>query len=282
LKEVEPIFTTHLFNGLHGKLMELLQSLSREDWNRKTVVPHWTVKDVAAHLLDGDLRTLSMLRDNHNASPPEDAGSYRGLVRYLNGLNAQWVQASSRLSPDILTALLDWSGRQYTEFIQSLNPFDMAPFPVAWAGETESENWFHIAREYTEKWHHQQQIRLAVGKDHELLTAEYYFPYLDTSVRALPYHYRNMKPSQPEMIQFTVTGKGGGIWLLYFNGDTWELVSRCFIAPVSTVRIGEQYAWRIFTKGISREEAAAHVEITGDQALGSHVLTMLAVMAVYE
>ncbi|MEJ7682555.1 MAG: hypothetical protein WKG06_32810 [Segetibacter sp.] len=28
-----------------------------------------------------------------------------------------------------------------------------------WAGEKKSKNWFHIAREYTEKWHHQMSSR---------------------------------------------------------------------------------------------------------------------------
>jgi hypothetical protein len=35
---------------------------------------------------------------------------------------------------------------------------------VAWAGEAESKNWFHVARDYSEKWHHQQQIREAVSQ----------------------------------------------------------------------------------------------------------------------
>ena len=39
-----------------------------------------------------------------------------------------------------------------------------AIFSVAWAGESESENWFDVARDYTERWHHQQQIRDAVGR----------------------------------------------------------------------------------------------------------------------
>jgi hypothetical protein len=38
-------------------------------------------------------------------------------------------------------------------------------------------------------------------------------------------------------------------------------------------------AWRLFTKGIDRQEAAAQVSIAGNHAWGEHILTMLAVMA---
>jgi len=41
----------------------LLRGLSPADWNAPKLAGAWTVKDVAAHLLDGNLRTLAMLRD---------------------------------------------------------------------------------------------------------------------------------------------------------------------------------------------------------------------------
>jgi len=59
---------------------------------------------------------------------------------------------------------------------------------VSWAGEEESANWFDTAREFTERWHHQQQIRLAVNKP-GIVTREFYFPVLDCFMRALPYAY---------------------------------------------------------------------------------------------
>jgi hypothetical protein len=34
---------------------------------------------------------------------------------------------------------------------------------VAWAGEAESTNLFDTAREYTERWHHDMQIRSPLG-----------------------------------------------------------------------------------------------------------------------
>jgi hypothetical protein len=47
--------------------------------------------------------------------------------------------------------------------VAALPPHAEAPFGVAWAGETRSANWLDTGREYTERWHHQMQIRDAVG-----------------------------------------------------------------------------------------------------------------------
>jgi len=38
-------------------------------------------------------------------------------------------------------------------------------------------------------------------------------------------------------------------------------------------------AWRLLTKGLSRDEAAARVEFTGNATLGQPILGMLSVMA---
>ena len=83
----------------------MLRSLAPEDWQRPTLARKWTVQDVAAYLLDGNLRTLLMLRDGHFGDVPEDS-SYDGIVACLNRLNADWVRAARRLSPAVLIDLL--------------------------------------------------------------------------------------------------------------------------------------------------------------------------------
>ena len=76
------------------------------------------------------------------------------------------------------------------DYYQSLDPFEDAPFPVSWAGESRSPNWFHLAREFTERWHHQQQIRLATERD-GIMTRELYHPVLECFMRALPFAFRD-------------------------------------------------------------------------------------------
>ncbi|MCB9081001.1 MAG: maleylpyruvate isomerase N-terminal domain-containing protein [Lewinellaceae bacterium] len=274
-----PIFTIDLFPLLDQKLITLLHSLSAADWEKPTIASRWCVKDIAAHLLDGNLRTLSMLRDGYWGESGGNLTSYSALVEFLNGLNADWVRAMRRVSPVVLIALLENSGQEYYQYLASLDPFAPATFSVAWAGEETSANWFHIAREYTEKWHHQQQIRLAVGQEAELYQQELYFPYLDTSLRALPFHYRGVEAPHDTIIQVHVTGEGGGDWFLHRTSNEWQLIMKPDKFPACVVSIPGEIAWRIFTKGISRQEANSLVQISGDPALGLPIFDLLAVMA---
>ncbi|MFZ1749429.1 MAG: maleylpyruvate isomerase N-terminal domain-containing protein [Saprospiraceae bacterium] len=258
--------------------MDLLSDLSPEDWQRQTLAPQWKIKDVAAHLLDGNLRALSMLRDGYFDKQTPETDSYSDLVRYLNTLNADWVRAAKRLSPRVIIDMHRLSFKEYIDFLKTLHPEEQAVFSVAWAGEQESKNWFHIAREYTEKWHHQQQIRYAVGNESVLMTDEYFIPYLDTSLRALPHHYRDVSGDTGDVIKFTFTGASDKSWYLYY-GEKWELGDDMKEPCKCEVKIDDQVAWRIFTKGIDRAEAIRRSEIVGQQVLGLKIFDMMAVMA---
>lgn len=279
-KMIKPakIDTVHLMPEIDKLLIELLESLSLSDWEKQTIAPKWKVKDVAAHLLDGNLRSLSMLRDGYYGEKPEGVNSYKDLIDFLNRLNADWVKATKRLSPTVLINLLKVTGKEYCDFLATLNLDEKAGFSVAWAGENESKNWFHIAREYTEKWHHQQQIRLAVGDEQQLLENKWYLPYLDTSVRAIPHHYREVKGENKDVVQFTFVGKTEKSWFLYYDNG-WELLTSANEAPKCEVKIRNEYAWKIFTKGITRAEAIEASEIIGDKRLGERIFDMIAVMA---
>ncbi|WP_048642139.1 maleylpyruvate isomerase N-terminal domain-containing protein [Cyclobacterium amurskyense] len=277
-KKPGKIDVVNLLPELDKMLFELLEDLSPEDWDRLTIAPKWRVKDVAVHLLDGNLRTLSMLRDNYYGETPENVHSYKDLVGFLNELNAGWVNATRRLSPKVIIDLLKVSGKEYCGFLTTLNLDEKAEFSVAWAGENESRNWFHIAREYTEKWHHQQQIRLAVGSEKKLLEEKWYLPYLETSVSALPYHYRNVEAKNKDLIKFIFHGETEKSWYLYYDKG-WELLASTNQMPICEVRIGDDYAWKIFTKGMPKEEAIARSKIIGNKELGVKIFDLVAVMA---
>lgn len=275
---VVPIRISHLFRPLDAKLMDLLDSLSAEEWNKPTVAKQWTVKDVVSHLLDGNLRALSIQKERYVGDNPPAIHGYDELVRWLNELNADWVKATRRVSPAILKVLHKATGELVSSYFESLDLWDEAIFPVSWAGESKSYNWMHLAREYTEKWHHQQQIRDAVG-NFEILTKELYYPVLDTFFRALPHVFRDINATDGTTVRVNITGEAGGSWFITRKEESWDLLKESILKPDAVTIIPQEIAWKLFTKSIRAAGVRNRVEVRGDMRLGMQVLKMVAVMA---
>jgi len=279
VKPVEPILVAECLRPLRTLLLDLLRPLSAEQWERPTACAGWTVRDVAAHLLDGGLRRLSSQRDGARLVGPETPLSGPGdLVAFLNQLNAEWVTAARRLSPQLLIDLLERYGGQEDDFLAGLDPFGEAFFPVAWAGEERSAAWFDVAREYTEKWHHQQQIRDAV--DAPPLTARRWLhPVLDTFLRGLPHAFRHVDAEDGTEVGVVLRGDAGGSWTLRRQAPRWVLWVGEAGSPAARVGMDADTAWRLFTKGLSPREARQRAELSGASALGGRVFDLVAVMA---
>jgi uncharacterized protein (TIGR03083 family) len=277
IEPLKPILTAQLFSKLDGLLLDLLRSLAPADWEKQTVSPEWKVKDVAAHLLDTALRGVSIGRDGYVAESPAIHSS-ADLAGFINRLNHEGVTVYRRLSPPILITLMEIAAKSLAELHASRDPNAMAPFGVSWAGEENSANWFHTAREFTERWHHQQQIRLAVDKP-GIMTRELYFPVLDCFLRALPFAYRGISAKPGTYAEIIISGECGGSWFLHRTGGAWQLVKNPPGEKVSEIMIPQQIAWRIFTKGIRREVALSQVKVSGDVELGLHVLDVVSIVA---
>ena len=159
----DPILCAPLLRRVDEKLIELLRSLPASEWDAQTVAPRWQVRDVAAHLLDTVLRKLSIVRDSWYVETV-DVRSPQDVVTLVNRLNEEGVSVYRRLSPPVLIDLMKLACEQSAGFHESLDPYAPAVFGVSWAGEATSPNWFDTARELTERWHHQQQIRLATDR----------------------------------------------------------------------------------------------------------------------
>ncbi len=242
MEPLRPLDATPLFAPLHAALLTLLQGLDLEDWQRPTVAGQWRVQDVAAHLLDGQLRTLSALRDGHLVPPENPIRGYRDLVGFLNRLNADWVRAADRLSSRVLMDLLAVSGPQVAELFRSLPLHGPALFAVSWAGEDASENWMHIGREYTEWWHHQMQIRDAVGAPPILLEEKWLAPLLDISMRVLPHAYRAMEAPPDTALVLTVEGAS---WSLVREDAGWRVFAGAAEGAATSVVLDADTAWRL-------------------------------------
>ena len=273
----DPILCAHLLRRVDEKLIELLLSLPVSDWDAQTVAPRWKVRDVAAHLLDTVLRKLSLVRDswyveNVRIQSPQD------VVTLVNRLNEEGVTVYRRLSPPVLIDMMKMACEQSAGFHESLDPFAPAAFGVSWAGEATSLNWFDTARELTERWHHQQQIRLATHRP-GIMTPELYHPVLDCFLRGLPHLYRNTEALSGTVLLVEISGECGGQWFLSRQSDRWELIKQSTTEPAARVTIPQEIAWRIFTKGIDRDSAKAQIKIQGDPHLANLILELTAIVA---
>ena len=275
-KSLQPIFTAQLFPGLEAKLIDLLRLLAPEEWEKQTLAPKWKVKDVAAHLLDTQTRKLAAARNGYKTENSKKL-SPEQLIALINHLNAEGVRRYRQLSRNDLITRMETASRESAAYHQALDPFGKAMFPVSWAGEEESLNWFDTAREFTERWHHQQQIRLVVSKP-GIMTREFYFPVLDCFIRALPHTYKNVPAKTGTLAQFKISGECGGSWYLFHENGAWRLIDSPAGEKIAETTIPQEIAWRIFTKGISAGEARTQVQVTGDKEMGLHILKMISIV----
>jgi uncharacterized protein (TIGR03083 family) len=279
LRALAPIDTSPLFAPLGAELLALLRALRPEQWTLPTICPGWEVRDVAAHLLDSGLRRVAIDRDGHLSPPPDEPiRSYADLVAFLNRLNAEWVRAMRRLSTASLVEHLELLEARLPGVFAALDPQAKAHFPVAWAGEEESRVWFDVARELTERWHHQQQIRLAVGAP-PLRDPRWSRPVLETFLRALPHRYRAVAAADGSRVEIRITGAELYLYTLQRDAGGWSLWHGEAPEPAATATLDEEAAWRVLTRGMDGAEAMRRARLDGERSLIEPFFHTLAVMA---
>jgi uncharacterized protein (TIGR03083 family) len=268
------ILVADRFPALRRELLRLLADLSGDDWKRPTAAPLWSVKDLVAHLLGGDVWILSSKRDGFRPSDKQFQ-EYGQLVELVNRLNAEWVLAAGRMSPRLLIELLAFTGPEVDACFAALDPLAMGG-PVNWAGPEPAPQWFDIAREFTERWHHQQQIRDATGRP-ALYDPYFLAPVLDTFVRALPHNFRHTLASEGTEVRLEISGEAGGVWFL-LRDEQWNLRLKSSTEPAAEVVLPQDMAWRLFTKGIDPDAARARAVIRGDAGLVSPIFATTAII----
>jgi uncharacterized protein (TIGR03083 family) len=277
---VQPVLALDLFPAERAALVDLLSALSEEDWAAPTVCESWSVKDIALHLLADDLGRLSRGRDGFAgaAFAPEGKASYEAeLLAFINEMNETWVLAARRFSPRLVVDLLRWSGEETQRYFLSLDLFATGE-PVSWAGPEPAPVWLDVAREYTERWLHQQQMRDAVARP-GLKEPRFFSPVLDTFVRALPHTFRDVLAPQGTQVALSITGDAGGDWTLVRDGGRWSLFRGAGRGAAAVGVLDQETAWRLFTKGVAKEAAAAKAELRGDRSLARHVLDTVSIIA---
>jgi hypothetical protein len=76
-----------------------------------------------------------------------------------------------------------------------------------------------------------------------------------------------------------IAGDAGGEWVALRHDGDWMLGTAPDMPVGATVELDEDRAWRLFTKGISKEEALRAARIEGDEALAERALETVSILA---
>ncbi|MDX3229994.1 maleylpyruvate isomerase family mycothiol-dependent enzyme [Streptomyces sp. ME19-01-6] len=276
-----PLDVRPLFPRDRRALLDLLTTLDVADWRRPTACPGWEVHDVVAHLLHDHFRRLSGGRDGHPGPP---FGPGETLPQFITRSNEDFVRTSRQLSPRLLTDLLATLGPQLDDFWAGLDPAAPAGLDVSWAAPgTPAPNWLDTAREYTEFWVHQQQIRDAVNRP-GATEPELLHPVLNTFLRALPYTLRDLPAQDGAAVRVRVPGPAGGTWTAVREGARWALRTpatpddRPTTQATAEVEVDADVLWRLATRGITPTDARHRATVRGDEQLARAVLTLVAIV----
>src|SRR5262249_15421051 len=112
-----------------------------------------------------------------------------------------------------------------------------------------------------------------------LTEPRYLAPALDAFVRALPHTYREVAAADQTLIALLISGDAGGTWFLLREHERWNLYVESAQHPNAHVILDQDTAWRLFPRGISKDQARMHATITGDRRLGERMLETVSVIA---
>jgi uncharacterized protein (TIGR03083 family) len=278
MDEARPVLVINLFPEERKKLIKLLRPLSEDELAAPTICEGWSVKDIGLHLLGDDISVIS--RKDIKLSPrdkeDERLDEWIKLVKMINEANDLWVKATRRLSKDLLCDFLEFTGQKVFEYYKSLDPFEIGK-PVNWAGPNPAPNWLSIAREYTERWLHQQHIRMALDRS-GMKEPKFFAPVIKTYLFALPRTYKDIQEDTGTIIEIIITGDSGGKWLLVRHKKVWKLFEYVEASPKTSITLDQDLAWRLFTKGIDKEKALKQISIDGDKKLGQQIINTISII----
>lgn len=274
-----PVLVNGLFRPDRAALVDLLRGLDAPQWDLPTVCEGWSVKDVALHILGGDLGNIAGRRDGVWALQPEPGET---MGAFIGRINHQWVDAARRMTPRLIVELLEWSGPRLFDHLEQLDPMGTSG-EVSWAAPGPAVAWLDVAREYTERWLHQQHIRDAVGVPGHR-DARFLGPVIATFVHALPMALGGIDATVGSRLQVDVHGAGGGTWTVVRATEEgplggWELRAGAEADPTASVSMDTDTAWRLLTLGLDDEAAFARVRQEGDATLTGRALRAVAIIA---
>ena len=261
-----------LFEQDRARLLRLVRALGSDEWERPTAAAPWLVRDVVAHLLGDALGRLARTRDGHGPVGPQQ---HEPLAAFIHRFNDDWVQAARRVSPRLLTGMLDFTSPQVLAMWRDID-LDAIAEPVTWAGPEPAPVWLDCARDFTEYWIHQQQIRDATGRTDDSDPAVVHLV-LDTFLRAMPQTLAGHDRPEGTTLIVAVTGPGGGQWAWQRRSELWRPVDDADGSTRMTFHDAGAL-WRLCTRLIEPDEAGRRVTVVGDRSLADAALRIVSII----
>ena len=271
--DLPPVDLRSLISAERVELLSFLRSLDESGWAAPTANTGWNVHDVALHLLGGDIGRLDSI---HSGAAREGRLSFDDLAELIERSNDDWVRGARRIPPSVTVELLAFVGPRVDETLAALD-LEAQGTSVAWSGDGPTPYWLDIAREYTERWVHHAQMRLAVGAP-ALVERRFLHPVIDTFMRSLPRAYEAVEAAVGTRVDVVVEGEAGGRWTLRREADRWHLVPTDGQGVAACVRIPQDLAWKLLSRTIAVPEALPEIVIEDDARLGRPATKAVAIM----
>jgi len=80
-------------------------------------------------------------------------------------------------------------------------------------------------------------------------------------------------------LRLIIGGAAGGEWVALRHTGEWLLGTAPELPVDATIELDEDVAWRVFTKGMSRDDARQAARMDGDQALAVRALDTVSILA---
>ncbi len=243
-------------------LIDLLEASAVDDWDRPTIVAGWHVRHVAGHLLDTALRRLIHRPRRRSRRSGPASGSPEDVRAFVDRVNAEGVAVYGRFSPRVLRRA-DGRWRPRAARAPASTRPDGAGGVRGELGRRDRRRrtGSTLARELTERWHHQQQIRLALDRP-GIMTRAMYHPVLDCFMRVLPHAYRDGGRAAGHRRRDARRAATAGACLAaepcrpIAGWSTADDESPRRRRRAARITVPEDVAWRLFTKGLPADEAA--------------------------
>src|SRR5947199_2508097 len=107
---------------------------------------------------------------------------------------------------------------------------------------------------------HHQHICEALGIQ-SLKGRRFLHPVLTTFIHALPKTYETVAAPAGTTIRLHITGEAEDHFYLIREDGGWSLYASTDNAPDTTITMSDDTAWRLFTKGLARNDAEKRIAL---------------------